>query len=220
MFYLIGVVINAKNMADYYSNGVRILIAGQPQNMPLTGLSIIVIIMNVVLALRLYLHAWIIDESKDFINNIKKKKRNKRIGEWICRLLWIAGISWLPSAYTEFPKQLGPIKVHVHYFIFGIMLFLFIWDCLTKSIITSYSKENKKDLAKNWITLDLIMLVIIFISSLAIEIVPNSGAYNWLSIASPLGYFAICVICLVQLGIWGRKILFVAKMDEAEAQKA
>jgi hypothetical protein len=211
VFYIIGVVTNAHYMAKYYEEGIKVIAGGATFTVPLNGLSIVVIIMNVVLALRLYLHAWIIDESSDFRKNIKSRKKPKKAGEWLCRLLWIAGISWLPSAYAEFPKKFGPIKMHVHYYLFGILLFLFIWDCLTKPIIKAYSKENKEDLAQNWFRLDLLMLIIVFISSIIIEVSPNRETFNWLRIVTPLGYCVICGICLYQLGIWGTKVVNAAK---------
>jgi hypothetical protein len=157
--------------------------------------------MNIMLAIRLYLHAWIIDESADYRNAIRSAKFMKKGGEWFLRLIWVAGISWLPSAYQAFPIQLGSVYIHVHYLLLIILGFLFLWDFLMKSMIKSYSKEDKEMLIRSWVFLDLLMLLAIFIASL-VTILPKTGTFNWLRIIDPLGYFIICGISIYQIIVW------------------
>jgi len=217
-FYLIGVSAGAPFMANYYKSSIEIVIGGDLTKIPMPGLYLIVLLMNILLALRLYLHAWIIDESADYQSAIRSASSFKKKGEWFLRLFWVAGISWLPSAYKEFPIKTGPFSFHVHYFLFLILLFLAVWDCLMYSMIRSYSNKDKRKLKEDWLYRDMIMAIIILLTSLPINVVPQKETFNWFRILPPLGFSSIVAISLIQIIEWIPDIFRAPKISSLKKE--
>lgn len=200
-------------MGQYYEAGFLIFVEKSVSKINIPGFSILIIIMNIFLALRLYLHAWILDESKNLQKAKKSISKRRKFFEWFLRLSWVAGMSWLPSAYDVFPKKILFINFHIHHYILLILLILLIWDLLMKSAINKHTNQNVQDLKEIWLQFDFIMLICIFVTCIFIRPEPLNEFYNWLIILIPLSYFSICIISAVQFFYWFPSIIRSAKIS-------
>lgn len=208
LFYLLNIFSNAHFMGEYYAKGLVFLSSEGTKPISMPGLRYIVISMNILLAGRLYLHAWILDENEEYQRAVKSISRCRKFAEWFLRLLWVMGISWLPSAYSIFPFTISnSFKLHIHCYLFSILFFLLMWDGLMYSTIKSYTSQKIKDLKILWLGLDAIMLISITLSCFFLYYKPSTELSNWSIVIIPLVYIIICTIAGVQVYLWSGGII-------------
>ena len=207
LVYVLGVCSNADDMARPYESGILARTSEGEMSVVIPRLSLIVLLMNVVLAARLYLHAWAVDEMRDFRRALRRRRILRRAAEWTLRLFWVAGIAWLPEVYRV--TSWGPLKgiMSVHLYLFGIALLVLLWDGTMKDVIFGYTKKDKGDLIRNWLVLDVIMAVLLGLVWVLEVFYDKGSAENWRVVLIPASFVAACVVSLVQLCVWLYQIL-------------
>lgn len=202
--YIVGVSRNAALIAEPYELGLQfITVEGTQARIRFVGLASLLVACNVAFGARLYLHAWILDESREYRRAMSGVGITKRLVQWLLRVGWVVGAAWLPDLYGQFAQSgvtiLGA-SIHLYLAIIGILLLA--WDLLMARTVVAYSSRSKKDLRMNWLWLDVIIGSALVISWLLQDtvlgpVMGNSGLY-----LRPLTIVVVGSISSYQIGVW------------------
>ena len=216
LVYVIGAITNASEIAEPYQEGLLALTDKGDLHIVQPWLFVIVMVMNVALALRLYLHAWAVDENKRFRRAIRSVPKWRRGLEWFLRLLWVMAIAWLPTTYGALSgKPLGEV-VNVHLYLFLIVVLVLIWDCTMRNVVFGYTTQSREDLVNNWLKLDVGLASSLGVVWLLESFIPGSLG-NWRVSFVPTCFVIACVISLLQLGLWSWRICCDVEVSPARS---
>lgn len=179
----------------------------------------VIILFHLILAIRLYIHAWFVEEAFLFKISFNKQKIFRKALDWSLRFLWVLLASYLPSIFPKIlPKLHKNIGTKLELYYLLIFILLFLWDIMNyKNIIAFFSKYQKRgeynDLIKKrinfkitWIFFDFLLLLISLVfSSFCFK---WEGEWiNWRLLIYFFGMSIIIGLCLTQIIIWAPEII-------------
>ena len=200
--------------ADYVSARFQILIPGLTRDgvsqvVRLEYLNLFVWIILTIYAVRLYSHAWVVDESKKFREALKDHSYFKTIIEWLLRCTWILTIAFLPNVFSGNHHVFTSLNgVPPFSYLSFIALTMVVWGALLLPIIKKYSTQEKKDLSRFWYKFDLLIfagwlfLAISFDYRLADTIMPQ----GLIAILQLISLTMIITVMVIQLIFWAPSI--------------
>lgn len=214
--FLVGTCNNARAMAKPYEKGLRAIVVSGMIAVPFPGFVAVVVVANLALANRLYMHAWILDDSENYRRALKTVSRKKQLGEWLIRVVWVTATAWLPEAYGSFARnQVTVLGMSIYGYLFAIGVCLLVWDCLMKGTVLTYSQHPKDDLRANWLAIDLIVVVCLGTPWLLEDVGLCKVVGNWVLFLTPLAFIALGCTCMIQVVMWFRRIANEAKRSTA-----
>lgn len=201
---------------------------GHLQEFQIPHINIIFTIIFSIIALRLFLHAWAVDESPVFKKLSEESSSNKKnyslFFEWIIRILWVLMVTYLPNIFAN--EKIVILNTSLSWELYFITIFglIFLWDSIMISDIIKHSQfvnknPSKKDLNKSelkriWRRYDIYLFVLsglIFVN----DVFPWNGVYA--NYKSPLFFVLLSImfgICITQISKWGYEIYYSLKSVE------
>jgi len=178
---------------------------GISAELPLKGIDFAVWFMLTLFAFRLYIHAWIVDESKHFQDAIKTQKFAKCIVEWFLRVFWVMAIAFLPTIFSKSCKVfvfLNNLPPFTYMSIIGISLV--IWGILMFPVIDSYSTQANKDLKLFWFRFDIAITICWLLLALTsdYQFLTNIFPTNWTLGYQFIALNGIIVMTFIQILYW------------------
>ncbi|MBN1916927.1 MAG: hypothetical protein JW889_03375 [Verrucomicrobia bacterium] len=207
MVYVLGVIENAGYMTQSYERGLAVFAESGPTRAPVKGLGYVILAMGTVLASRLYLQAWAVDEMRSFRRARRKTSTGRRVLDYVLRLVWVGGVVWLPQAYAVAAGAAFDQTASMHLYLFVLMASVFAWDLTMRPMIFGYTKRDRKDLVRNWLALDAVMTTTLGLAWLSLAFVPTSPLGNWGIGVALVSIQTAFVVSLVQLVMWAKQIL-------------
>lgn len=219
LVYLITAIESGPSIGEQFK--LFVFIEGKVAALKIPYLWIPITIFLTVIAMRLYLHAWAVDESPAHkrIREISGGKFNfKLLLEWIFRVLWVLMVTYLPSVYSK--KQLIVVNVTISWELYFALLFflIIIWDILMINYIIEFShyvnkdnstkSQNIKDLRRTWFHFDLYLFGLTLFNFL-INIF--EWQENWLNYKPYIFLVLLTImmgICFTQIIKWGIEIYY------------
>jgi hypothetical protein len=208
--FAVGLGRNAGEIAEPYERGLLVFQPSGQVLVILPGLIYVVVVMNLLLGIRLYTHAWVLDESPAFRAMASRLPAWRRTTEWLLRTIWVGGTALLPEC-SETMRNLRFHYLGVHFFFFAVMLCVAAWDILMIHAILGYTKVSRSELLKNLLVTDIIMAVSMAIPWLLIECRLYERGGNWSLLLVPAAFSLCCVVSTYQLVFWGGGILREAR---------
>lgn len=226
VMYVITLAINATRT----SKGVEVKILNATiQDMP--NLWLVMNCFFLVIGIRLYLHAWAIDETTMIykIKNLSQDWQTKLLMtfEWWIRLIWVVMVTCLPLILLR--KLILPIlnwQIQWGVYITVTFALILLWDVLmiNKTIAcsnyTNVTNEKDKavrirDLKIVWFLFDIIILLLIAGLSAIWMYMPMQNGYK-----VPLIFICISAagaLALLQIIIWGFEITKSSSLIKIES---
>jgi hypothetical protein len=156
---------------------LSMIFQGSHQVVELPYVWVAILTFNFLIALRLYVHAWAMDELPILRLSLEQRTpagRPKLIAEWLLRTLWITLTTYLPTRYEHMAGRRdaiigGPIE-QIYTVIFVAVV---VWDFLMFEYVTQSAKtgvaiptldaESKTAAARSlrwhWVGYDLLLLL-------------------------------------------------------------
>lgn len=202
--YVVGVIRYSNVMGEPYKY-LPVTIQGVKSFLEMKSLPYIGVLFSFFLSIRLYLNAWYIDESAEFRGKMATKRKGIRFAEWLIRLAWVTGMTFLPEYYASSQSKSG-IYFGVSPLVYQcIVVFLvLIWDISFRGVIFSYTQQDKQFLKKFWIPLDALMVLMLAVAATCNHFAEYTG--NWNAAVIPTMLLSTCVVSLIQVLIWSKQI--------------
>ena len=144
LVYFFGMIEGSHEIASRFQIAfLGVTSTGTAAKVPLKGIDLFVWFMLTLFAFRVYIHAWIVDDSKQFQEAIKSQKIIKCITEWMLRVFWVMAIAFLPTIFSRSCKVfsfLNNLPPFTYMFIIGTSMV--IWGILMFPVINVDSGLN------------------------------------------------------------------------------
>ncbi len=214
--YILTTIESSSLLGTVIKGSLKVFINNKVMSLTFPNFEIIFSIILSIIALRLYLHAWAVDESIWYEKIKGANGKLKLFVEWITRISWVLMVTYIPSAFANQKIWIVNIKVPWEVYFMTIFILLIFWDLLMIDSVIKYSnyvrKNNKskdfriKELKKTWYRNDW-FLVLLTIFACVIKFLPING--EWLNY-KPFFLFIILTamagISISQLLKWGAEI--------------
>lgn len=218
--YVFAMVESAGVTASEFALGfVEVDDTGTETVRPFPGLDWVVWIAISGFGIRLYLHAWIVDESRHFRRALREKAIPVRICEWTIRLFWVAGMVAFPlilARSSEILERINPVSAFTWMWVMAISSL--VWAGLLRSLVFSYSDESKDNLKTFWIWPDIVNSV----SLLFVMLFMNWGRHkldlnwmNWGVLIAVASFGVLFAMSMIQIFVWLPRIWREARRSTA-----
>ena len=204
--YAYGSIRNAEALARPYEAGLAALTSKGEDRLSLGKLEWVVFGLMAAFALRLYLHAWVIDEAPKYRAAIAGLRFRFRFAEWFFRSAWVVAMAFLPEFYGLWARTSGEApNPSVFLYTAGIASVLVVWDLLMGRVILRKAEQNKRALWIWWFLLDGIMAVLLIVGFVFSSLTPRQTG-NWNVVAVPMCVLLAGLISLVQTVRWAKPV--------------
>lgn len=199
-----------EEMAAPYAGGLKVYLGSATAAVPLPGFLAVVAGAHVALALRLYVHAWALDESPNFREVIRKVSWGTHLLEWLLRAAWITGAVGMPTAYSVAGSGGHLLGVDVRVYLCSVVACLALWDLIMKDAVIEHSSQDPHALRREWIEGDAVIAIALLFPLASAYAGTSSGASNWLALFAVLALVLVGVVSLIQIATWLRAIVKVS----------
>ncbi|HEY0157812.1 MAG TPA: hypothetical protein VGF28_11045 [Thermoanaerobaculia bacterium] len=207
------------------------VVQGRRYAVDMPGLWWVIAIVHLAFVVRLYVHAWAVDQATAFqewrLASADLRRLIHVCAEWLIRGSWVVAVGYLPVMYAREMSSaplFGAVGL-LHYY-FWLFLLVFIWDgmmyetVLHGSEFTAHSSigvDRVSRLRWGWLVLDAALFLIISILQLAER--DWGRLENWKLVVLSFLVGVFMMICLAQV-LWWAKEIWASTIPAARARDA
>ena len=215
LVYIFGMVEGAQDIATRFNLLlIGVTQSGAKANVSPQHLELFIWSLLTLFSIRIYLHAWIIDGSKKFQDEMKREHILRRIIDWLLRVFWIGAIALLPVALSSSCNVFTFFnKIPPFLYMFTIGISLLIWARIVLPTIKKYSNKSIKELKGFWIGFDTIITIccLLLVFTHDFNILSSLLPQNWAPLYQFVALNGILFITAVQIIYWFPSIYAEAK---------